>query len=275
MKLLFGKEINQKIIFKVQKELTALKDRGIITELAVILVGENKVSKIYINEKQKACQMVGIQMKKCFLSENIGQEKLLDFIDKLNKNPKITAVLVQLPLPGGYDTSEVLNKVSPNKDVDGLGESALVVAPTAQAIMEIFKEYKINLKKKRICLIGYGRLVGKPLAKILEKEKMDFVICTSKTENLSKETKQADVIISATGKAGLITPEMIKKNAILIDAGTSEEKSKISGDIDFERVKNKVAYITPSRGGVGPITVAKLLENVVKLSKIKIRKGTI
>jgi len=273
MKLLLGKKIRQKIVLRVKKESVALKNKGTIPQLAVILVGSNAVSKVYINEKQKACQMVGIKMKKYILSEDIGEEKVLKLINDLNKKLSITAILVQLPLPKGYNTDKVLNKVAPEKDVDGLGQKPLVTAPTARAIMAIFSEYKINLKNKKICLIGFGRLVGKPLAKIFRKEKLKFVVCTSQTQNLSQKTKSADIIISATGKADLIKPDMIKDKVILIDAGTSEEKSKISGDVDYEAVKNKASAITPPRGGIGSITVAKLLENIVKLTEMKIKKG--
>lgn len=266
MKLLLGKKISQKSILKVKKKLATLKKIGIIPQLAVILVGGSKVSKIYIREKQKACQKVGVQMKKYFLDSDIPESKLLKLIEQLDNKPKITAILVQLPLPKTFDTDKVLSKILPEKDVDGLGKESLVSAPTALAIMEIFHEYKINLKNKKICLIGFGRLVGKPLAKIFEEKRLNYIVCTSKTKNLSQITKSADIIISATGRANLISSDMVKKNVILIDAGTSEEKSKISGDINLDSIKNKASYATPSRGGVGPVTVAKLLENVLKLS---------
>lgn len=269
MILLNGKKIARKIQSKLKKEIARKK---IQPTLAIILVGESKISKVYIREKEKVCREVGIKLKKYLLKESIGEKKILALVDELNDNPKITAILVQLPLPASYDTDKILNKVLPEKDVDGLGNKPLVIAPTAQAIMEIFREYNINLKNKKICLIGYGRLVGKPLAKILKKQKFNFVICTSKTENLSQKTKFADIIISATGKAGLLGPGMIKKNVIIIDAGTTEIAGKVRGDTNIESLKDKVSYITPSKGGVGPVTVAKLLENVVKLAKIKVKK---
>lgn len=277
MKILRGKKIARKIKDKLKQEVAKMDKPPV---LAVVLVGDDSVSKVYIKIKEKVCREIGVGFKSYQLPANSSQTKILQLIEKLNKDEKTTAIIIQLPLPKHLDTKKIINAVSPKKDADCLNEQSESRTPTVAAIMEIFNEYKIDLKNKNICLVGYGRLVGKPLTKELEKIGIAPDICNSKTKNLAQHTKKADILISATGVPHLIRKEMIKKDAVIIDAGTSVEKisnskrsvisvkqKSVVGDVDFETVKHKTSYITPPVGGVGAVTVAKLMENVIKLIK--------
>lgn len=269
MILLSGKKIAQKIQDRLREEIARKK---IKPTLAVILVGANPISRIYIREKEKAAKKVGIKIKKYFLSASISQQKILSLIQNLNRDPKITGILVQLPLPKDFDPDKILASIESKKDVDGLTKRSEVRPPTVAAIMTLLEEYKIPIKNKKVCLVGYGRLVGKPLAPLLKKAGARLTICTRKTKNLKLKTKKADILISATGVPHLVKKEMVKKGAVVIDAGTSSQStvdrrpSTVVGDVDFAEVKKIASYITPPKGGVGPLTVAKLLENVVKLT---------
>jgi methylenetetrahydrofolate dehydrogenase (NADP+)/methenyltetrahydrofolate cyclohydrolase len=269
MNIVDGKNISKKILDKIKKEITTFSKPPV---LAAILVGNDPASSLYIKIKEKKCQEIGIVFKKIFLPEDVDQENLLSIIKKLNSDKKISAIIVQLPLPKQFDTKKIINSVNIEKDADALNEKSKLMPPTVGSILEIFDYYGISLKNKKICLVGYGRLVGEPLKKEMDKLGLNIDVCTNKTENLAKHTKKADVLISATGVPHLITIDMVKNNAIVIDAGTAieksaDKKSQIMGDVDFDNVSKIASLITPSSGGVGPITVAKLLENVVKLFK--------
>lgn len=273
MIIIDGKKIAQKIKDKLKQEVIRMKMPPV---LAAILVGEDPASLLYVKIKEKACQEVGIDFRKYLLPENVSENDLLYLINDLNKDESINGIIVQLPLPKNFASEKIIATISSAKDIDSLNQQSELRSPTVGAILEIFEKYDIDLKNKNICLVGYGRLVGKPLVKELEKMEIKPDVCDHSTKNLGKHTKKADILVSATGVAHLITADMVKKDAVVIDAGTSVEKlstinhqpsTKITGDVDFENIKEKTSYITPPTGGVGPITVAKLLENVIILTR--------
>lgn len=232
--------------------------------LAVILVGENLVNTTFIQGKEGIVKKLGFDFKLFHLPMVAPQKKVEELIFELNLNSTIQGIVVQLPLPAGFKTREILSKISPDKDVDGF--SGDYPAPTAQAILEILKFYKINYRRKNIVIVGYGILVGQPLEKMLLEEGIKPMICNLKTRNLSKETQAAEILISAAGRPGLIKSNMVSSKAVIIDAGTSESCGKIKGDVERE-VYKKVAAYAPVPGGVGPVTVACLMKNLVEAAK--------
>ncbi len=291
-----GKLISQKILNKISQKVAKAK---IKPTLAVILVGSDPASQLYVRIKEKICQKVGIGFIRYDFADNISKNTILDLINKLNNDKSISGIIIQLPLPTQLDTNQIISAISPNKDVDGLNAINIkklstkkpgIIPPTPAAILEILKYYKININNKNIVLVGYGKLVNKPLYEILKSVKRtnQITICDKDTVDLANITKKADILITATGVANLITKNMIKKGAVVIDAGTTvvinqkskiknqkitkvisgiSEKRSVVGDVDFEEVKEIASLITAPTGGVGPITVAKLLENVVNANK--------
>lgn len=268
--VLVAKKINERTSRKVQE----LKAKKINPHLAVILVGDDPASKLYVSIKERKCQKLKIDFSNYLLPENITEQELEYLIKSLNDDKNIHAIIIQLPLPRHLDTKKMIGMISSIKDADALTSHPIIDAPTASGIIEILKEYKIGLDNKKIVIVGYGKLVGKPLEKILKRDynNLNINVCDSKTPSLKKITKKADIIITAVGKPYLITKEMIKIDTIIIDAGTAESKGEIIGDVDFEKIKNIVSYITPPKGGVGPVTVAKLLENTVILCEKQNKK---
>jgi len=270
MRVLDGKKIADKILRKLKKEI---KTKRLKLKLAVVLVGENFASKIFIRKKQEACQRIGVDFELSKFPSKISRSKLKKEIKKIADNPKNSGIVIQLPLPGGFNPQEFLNLIPPEKNIE-------VFSPVVCAISYLFKEYRISLKGKKIVLVGTGRLVGLPLALWLSKEKANFEVLDKFTKDISSVTKKADIIISGVGKPNLITGKMVKKGVVVIDAGTtfrkpasarrrraSAGKGKLVGDVDFKTVAKKASYITPVPGGVGPLTVACLLENLAKISK--------
>ena len=245
MKILDGKKLSQKILNNLKKEI---EKKQLKIKLAIVLVGDNQQSKIYIRKKKEACEKIGIEFKLFKFSSQIQEIELLKKIKTIIKDDSISGAVVQLPLPKHINTDQVLNLIPKEKDVEGFISSR--ESPVVCAIDHILKEYKISLKNKRIVLIGKGRLVGKPVSDWLKKQNLRF-------SNIDK-IKQADIIISGAGERNLIKEKMIKKGAVIIDVG---------GDIDFESVSRKAGYVTPTPGGIGPMTVACLLENSVKSKK--------
>jgi len=287
--ILNGKIVAEKILTNISKQITKMQTKP---SLAVILVGKDPSSQLYINIKEKTCKKVGIKFNKFTLSEKVTQADVINLIKKLNKSKTTNGIIIQLPLPGKFDTNAIINSISPQKDVDGLHVENLgklltgqetIIPPTPAGILELLKYYKISLKGKYIVLVGYGKLVGKPLAAMLATAQLDatVTICNNETKNLANFTKQADILITATGVPNLITKNMVKKGAVVIDAGTTVIKisgdsrqtidnnklKTIVGDVDFKNVKKIAGAITPPVGGIGPLTVAKLLENVLKVNK--------
>ncbi len=281
MMILDGKKIAQDLRDNLKDEVAIITEKNNLKPgLAVIIVGENQASKIYVNSKIKACAEVGINSFHIELPENVTEEELLNQVEKLNNDKTVHGILVQLPLPKGLDESKVINKITPTKDVDCftqvnlgkmfLNEEDAIGSCTPAGIMEILKVSKVELAGKNVVIIGRSNIVGKPLAVMMINAGATVTVCNSKTKNLEDFTKEADVLVVAIGKDRFIKSNMIKKDAIIIDVGINRVDGKIYGDVDFEDVKEKVAMITPVPGGVGPMTIAMLLKNCVKLYKQKI-----
>lgn len=269
--ILKGKDIAEKIRDDLaQKAAEHAKKVGRPPGLAAVLVGEDPASQVYVSMKYKACQETGFHSELIQLAENISQEELLKKIRELNREPKIDGILVQLPLPKHLNEEVVLETVVPEKDVDGfnpqnqgkllLGLDGFVPA-TPKGVMRLLLESGVSLKGKHAVVVGRSNIVGKPLALLLLREDATVTICHSKTKNLTEITRQADVLVAAVGKAGLITDEHVKEGAVVIDVGTTREKGKLKGDVDFDSVAKVASLLTPVPGGVGPMTIALLLEN--------------
>jgi methylenetetrahydrofolate dehydrogenase (NADP+)/methenyltetrahydrofolate cyclohydrolase len=281
MKILDGKKLSEKIKEELKKEVEELKKEGITPGLAVILVGNNPASETYVRMKKNACREVGIKSFGYEFDENISEEELLKTIEEINKNPEIHGLLVQLPLPKHIDTTKILETVAPKKDVDGfhpynmgrLVEGLDSFAPcTPLGVMELFKEYNIDVKGKDVCVVGASNIVGKPMWALLLNAWATVDICHIETRDLASHTKRADIVIVGVGKPNLITADMIKDGAIVVDIGINKVDGKIVGDVDFENVSKKASYITPVPGGVGPMTIAMLLKNTIKAAKLKVNK---
>lgn len=261
----------------IKKEIE--KD-GLTPSLAVILVGDNKASKIYVRNKKKACEMVGISFTEINLPETISEELIINEIRRLNEDDLVNGILVQLPLPSGFDEGKIINEISPLKDVDGLTyqnvgnlvlENECLVSCTPMGVMELLKMYNVPLKGKDVCIVGRSNLVGKPLIQLLLQQDATVSICHSKSVNIKDYTKRADVLIVAAGHPNLITKDMVKDGVVVIDVGINKENDSLCGDVDFKEVSKKASLITPVPGGVGPMTVASLLKNVVKAYRVQNR----
>ena len=277
MTILDGKKLSEKIKDQVKTEVDELKKEGITPGLAVILVGNNPASQTYVRMKKNACEKVGMYSVVHEFPENITEKELLSTIDMINENPNIHGLLIQLPLPKHIDTTKVLERVSPLKDVDGfhpynmgrLVEGLDTFAPcTPLGVMELFKEYNIDVYGKNVCVVGASNIVGKPMWALLVNEMATVDICHIATKDLKEHTKRADIVIVGVGKPNLITADMIKDGAIIVDIGINKlPDGKLVGDVDFENVSKKASYITPVPGGVGPMTIAMLLKNALKAAK--------
>ena len=272
-----GKELAKKIRANLKIECDELKAKGIKPKLAVIMVGENPASKIYVRNKSKACMEVGIEYEEYLLNDKITQTELLDLIKKLNQDENIHGILLQSPIPTNLDINEAFRTIDYRKDVDGfhptnvgklvLGQDTFVSC-TPYGVMKMFEEYNIDLCGKNVVILGRSNIVGKPLAQCCLNKNATITICHSKTKNIEEITKQADILISAIGKSHFVKSDMVKKDAVIIDVGINrDENNKITGDVDFENVKDKASYITPVPGGVGPMTIAMLINNCLKAAK--------
>ncbi|MBI4992970.1 MAG: bifunctional 5,10-methylenetetrahydrofolate dehydrogenase/5,10-methenyltetrahydrofolate cyclohydrolase [Candidatus Magasanikbacteria bacterium] len=273
-----GKAIAEKILTKVKIWVDELKTQGITPKLAVILVGDNKPSQTYVRKKQEAAEKIGIDFTLHKYSADINKEQLVEEIKKIQQDEKLCGLIVQLPLPQSLYTPEVLNAVNPDVDVDCLTNDNLgrlmkktgfILPPTPYAVKTILKELGVNVEGKNICVIGAGPLVGKPLTIILLNKQATVTICSSQTKNLKEKCLEAEIIVTAVGKNNLLRGDMVKRGAIVIDAGISFTDEKIHGDVNFAEVSKKAGHITPVPGGVGPITVALLLKNTVTCAKRK------
>lgn len=282
MKLIDGKELSKKIRANVKKEIGILESVGITPGLAVILIGDDAASKTYVSMKEKACEEAGIYSIVHKMPSSISEKKILEILDMMNKNDYIDGILVQLPLPKNIDTNKILEAIDHDKDVDGFhpfNVGRLVsgldsfVPCTPLGVMKMLKEYDIDPKGLNVCIVGASNIVGKPMLNLLLNAGATVDICHIYTKDLSAHTKKADVVIVGVGKAGLITKEMVKDNAIVIDIGINRlENGKLVGDVDFDSVAPKCSYITPVPGGVGPMTIAMLLENTLKAAKNRKQK---
>ena len=281
MTILDGKAPSQKIKQNVKDEVLKLqKEKNITPGLAVILIGNDPASATYVNMKSKACKEAGIYSIVHEMPDSITQENILETIAMMNANPNIDGILVQLPLPPQLDTNEVLEAINPDKDVDGFHPTNVgklctnldgFKPATPYGVMKIFEEYKIELEGKDCVIVGASNIVGKPMASMLLNANATVSICHIHTKDLASYTKNADIICVGVGVVNLIKEDMIKDGAIVIDIGINRlENGKLTGDVDFEKVSPKCSYITPVPGGVGPMTIAMLLDNTVKSAKMRL-----
>ena len=274
-----GKTISQKIKEGLKKEVEELKKNGIVPKLAVIMIGDDPSSKIYVRNKSIACEQLGIEYEEYLLEENTTMKELLELIDKLNKDSSVNGILLQSPIPKGLDINEAFKSIDPKKDVDGfnpinvgklcLGQDSFISC-TPYGIIKLLEEYGIQIEGKDAVVVGRSNIVGKPMMQCLLNKNATVTICHSKTIKLERVTKKADILVVAVGKPKFITADMVKEGAIVVDVGINrEEDGKICGDVDFEEVSKVAAYITPVPGGVGPMTIAMLMNNIVKAAKMQ------
>ena len=272
--IISGKVVSAAKREEIKNRVAALKENGKDVGLAVIIVGNNSASRVYVNNKKKACEEVGIKSFEYALPEETTQEELLELIEKLNKSSEVNGILCQLPLPSHIDEQAIINAIDPKKDVDAfhpfnvghimIGDYTFLPC-TPAGIMEMLKFYNIDVKGKKCVVIGRSNIVGKPMAMLLLKENGTVEICHSRTENLKEETLSADILVAAVGKAYFVTADMVKDGAVVIDVGMNRnEEGKLCGDVCFDEVEKKASYITPVPGGVGPMTITMLLENTVR-----------
>lgn len=276
-KIIDGKALAQTIRGNLKSEVEELKKEGIKPKLAVIMVGEDKASKIYVKNKSKACEEVGIEYEEYLLNEETTMKELLDLIHNLNDNDNIHGILLQSPLPKHLDIEAAFREISPDKDVDGfnpvnVGKLCLnqdcFVSCTPYGVVKMLEEYKIPTEGANTVIIGRSNIVGKPLVQCLLNKNATVTVCHSKTKDIEKITQKADIVIAALGKPNFVKSDMIKEGSVIIDVGINRlDDGKIVGDIDYENVESKASYITPVPGGVGPMTVAMLMSNVVKAAK--------
>lgn len=280
MILMDGKKLASKIEEDIASEVQELSKRGITPSLAVILVGSDAASQTYVNMKAKACKRVGITSILHEMPSNITQQDLLNTIHNLNQNEKLDGILVQLPLPQHINTYEILESISPNKDVDGFhtqnsgklhsGIKGFVPA-TPLGVMTLLRHYNIDIKGKDVCIIGASNIVGKPLSALMLNAGATITLCHIHTKDISIYTKQADILCVGVGKPNLITKEMVKEGVIIVDIGINRlENGKIVGDVDFNAIAPLCSFITPVPGGVGPMTIASLLQNTIESAKRRI-----
>ncbi|MCM8818245.1 MAG: bifunctional 5,10-methylenetetrahydrofolate dehydrogenase/5,10-methenyltetrahydrofolate cyclohydrolase [Candidatus Omnitrophica bacterium] len=276
-----GKVISEKIKDQVKKELELLKSKGITPKLVAVSVGENPASIVYMNQQKKNCEKIGINYEILQLPENISEIELCDNIEKLNKNQDVTGIILQLPLPKGIDSRKVQSKIAPEKDVEGVNPSNMgwilygraIIGPcTALAVKEIIEYTGVNLYGKEVVMVGHSDIVGKPVALLLVDKFATVSIChigTFDAGKLEEHVKRAEILIVAVGKANLIPGDWIKEGAIVIDVGINKVGDKIVGDVEFDKAKERASWITPVPGGVGPVTTAILLRNIVVLTKMQ------
>lgn len=273
-----GKAFSQVILEKIREEHNQLKEKyGKQAGLAVVIVGNNPASQVYVRNKIKACENVGFYSENIELDENISEKELLQEIDKLNKNDRINGILVQLPLPSHINELEIINSISPEKDVDGfhvanigkmvIGDETGFLSCTPYGIMQLLEEYKIEIAGKDAVIIGRSNIVGKPMALMLIQKGATVQVCNSRTKDLRKKLNDADIIIVAAGVPKLLKKEDVKEGAVVIDVGINRVDGKICGDVDYEEVAERASYITPVPGGVGPMTIASLIKNTFKSYK--------
>ena len=273
-----GKAFSQTVLEKIREEHSQLKEKyGKPAGLAVVIVGNNPASQVYVKNKIRACENVGFYSENIELDENISEKELLQEIDKLNKNDRINGILVQLPLPSHINELKIIDSISPEKDVDGfhvsnigkmvIGDETGFLSCTPYGIMQLLEEYKIEIAGKDAVIIGRSNIVGKPMALMLIQKGATVQVCNSRTKDLRKKLNEADIIIVAAGVPKLLKKEDVKEGAVVIDVGINRVDGKICGDVDYEEVAEKTSYITPVPGGVGPMTIASLIKNTFKSYK--------
>ena len=275
-KLIDGKVISASVKERVKAEVSTLKEKGISVGLAVIIVGEDPASKIYVANKKKACEALGINSIEYALDKDTTEEELLELINKLNADKNVNGILCQLPLPSHLDEKIIINAISPDKDVDAfhphnvgrimIGDYDFVPC-TPAGIMEMLQYENIDVEGKTCVVIGRSNIVGKPMGMLLLHKNGTVTICHSRTRNLKEICKEADILVAAVGKANFVTADMVKDGAVVIDVGMNRSEGKLCGDVDFDAVKDKTTAITPVPGGVGPMTIAMLMQNTLTAAK--------
>lgn len=278
-KIIDGKAISANVKAQVKAEADKLKEQGIEIGLAVVIVGNNPASRVYVNNKKKACAEVGFNSYEYALPEETTQEELLDLVKKLNEDDKVNGILVQLPLPKHIDENAVINTIRPEKDVDAfhpenvghimIGDFNFLPC-TPAGVMEMLAQSGIETEGKDCVVIGRSNIVGKPMAMLLLHKNATVTICHSRTKNLAEICRRADILVAAVGKAKFVTADMIKDGAVVIDVGMNRlESGKLCGDVDYDGCFEKAGYITPVPGGVGPMTIAMLMKNTLTSAKVK------
>ena len=275
-KLIDGKVISASVKERVKAEISELNKKGVTVGLAVIIVGEDPASKVYVSNKKKACEALGIISREYALPENTTEQELLDLIGELNDDPEINGILCQLPLPKHLDEKLIINSIDPEKDVDAfhpvnvgkimIGDFYFLPC-TPAGVMEMLEYEGIDVTGKNCVVIGRSNIVGKPMNMLLLHKNGTVTICHSKTKNLTEICKNADILVAAVGRPNFVTADMIKEGAVVIDVGINRVDGKLCGDVDFENVKDKTSAITPVPGGVGPMTIAMLMQNTLTAAK--------
>ncbi len=279
MVLLDGKKVSAAVKAEVAKEVKDLNEQGISVCLAVVIVGEDPASKIYVRNKKRACEECGIKSLEYALPENTSQEELLALINKLNSDKEVNGILVQMPLPKHLSEKAVIDAISPLKDVDAFTDANVgkimigsynFLPCTPAGVMELLKSENIDIEGKNCVVIGRSNIVGKPMSMLLLHKNATVTICHSRTRDIASICKNADLIVAAVGKKHFLTSDMVKEGAIIIDVGINrDENGKVCGDVDFENVKEKASYITPVPGGVGPMTISVLMKNTLKAAALQ------
>ncbi len=276
MNIIDGKAVSLAVKERVRDEI---KEKNLKIGLAVVIVGNNQASRVYVNNKKKACEFCGITSYEYALPEETREEELLELVDTLNGDANINGILVQLPLPKQIDEKKIIGHISPDKDVDAfhavnvgkimIGDYAFLPC-TPAGVMELIHSTGTEISGKECVVIGRSNIVGKPMAMLLLHENATVTVCHSKTKNLPEVCRRADILVSAVGRANFVTPDMVKEGAVVIDVGMNRnEEGKLCGDVDFEKVKDKCSFITPVPGGVGPMTIAMLMENTLRAKKLQ------
>ncbi len=276
MTLIDGKAVSAAVKERIKKEI---EEKGLKIGLAVVIVGNDQASRVYVNNKKKACEFCGITSYEYALPEECKEEQLLELVDKLNGDGRVNGILVQLPLPKQIDEKKIIERISPEKDVDAfnavnvgkimIGNYSFLPC-TPAGVMELIKSTGTEISGKECVVIGRSNIVGKPMAMLLLHESATVTICHSRTRNLKEICSRADILVSAVGKAGFVTADMVKEGAVVIDVGMNRNfEGKLCGDVDFDNVKDKCSFITPVPGGVGPMTIAMLMENTLRAGKLQ------
>ena len=273
MNLLDGKKVRDEILGNIKKKI---EENNLAIKLAIILVGDNEASKIYIKNKEKACRNVGIEVEKYLLAENTSEEYLIDLINRLNDDSSITGIILQSPVPKHIDFDKCSGLIKSSKDVDGFTKENIynlylgndtIMPCTVKGIIRLLEYFEISLEGANVVIIGRGNIVGHPLSLAMLNKNATVTIAHSKTKDLKNITKSADILVSATGVAHLITADMVKQGAAVVDVGVSRIDGHIVGDVDFDSVKNVASWITPNPGGVGPMTVAMIIDNLISMKE--------
>jgi methylenetetrahydrofolate dehydrogenase (NADP+)/methenyltetrahydrofolate cyclohydrolase len=273
-----GKAVAAKVRAEVATGVAELKAKGISTGLAVIIVGDDEASRVYVNNKKKDCAEIGVVSEEYAMPKETTQEELMALVDSLNNRKDISGILCQLPLPKHLDEKMVLNAISPIKDVDAFHPSNVgrimigdydFLPCTPSGVMEMLEEYKIDIEGKTCVVIGRSNIVGKPMAMLLLHKNGTVTICHSRTKDLADVCREADILVAAIGKAKFVTADMVKEGAVVIDVGMNKLDGKLCGDVDFIEVEKKASFITPVPGGVGPMTRAVLMKNTLKAALIQ------